>query len=249
MIPVLGIAYYNRPDLLARCLRSIDYKLGTLVIVDNSPEGCPFSIDHFNFNIHPAEIVTIRHPNAGWAASCNEVIKLFPKAAWWLLVNNDIQFASGDLKKMDEAAWAEVGTAGFNLDSAAALFGNHGASWWTITWRGVQRVGLLDENFYPCYLDDCDWCYRAKLAGAKTITVEGCQSVHGDDKAPGSCTIHSSEELRQKNHRTHGRLFDYYREKWGGVNEHEVYQHPFNNPNWPVQFWIYRPEFRRAQQW
>lgn len=249
MIPVMMIAYYNRPDLLYRCLASIDYLVETLVIVDNSPGGLgnAFSIGALESTGRFAKkLESIRHPNAGWAGSCNEVIKLFSKAPWWLLVNNDIQFAPGDLKRMDEAAWAEIGE-GINM--AAALFGNHGASWWAVTWRGVQRVGLLDENFFPCYLDDCDWCYRAKLSGAKLITLPDCHSVHGDETVPGSCTINSSEELKQKNHRTHGRLFDYYREKWGGVNDHEVFQHPFNNPNWPVNFWVYRPDFRRGQQW
>ena len=38
MIPVLGIPYFNRPDLLLRCLDSIDHPVGR-VVLGNLPVG------------------------------------------------------------------------------------------------------------------------------------------------------------------------------------------------------------------
>ena len=104
-IPVLGIPHYNRPDLTARCIASIDYPVGKLVLVVNSEN----SISELGLIqrelaarmdaglVKSTHIIT--HPNAGVAGAWNEIIKLFP-APWWLISNNDIEFAPGDLKKM-----------------------------------------------------------------------------------------------------------------------------------------------------
>ncbi len=103
-IPVLGIPHYNRPDLLARCIASIDYPVDKLVIVYQGKEhhidcrdgafvGAPDCVK---------ETILISHPNAGVAGAWNEIITLFP-APYWMISNNDIQFAPGDLKRMHEA--------------------------------------------------------------------------------------------------------------------------------------------------
>jgi hypothetical protein len=82
MIPVLGIPYLNRPDLLARCIKSIDYPVDQLVLIDNS-NGTLERLG-YSFGIHPLHNTQIRtlhlvqHANAGVAASWNEIITLFP---------------------------------------------------------------------------------------------------------------------------------------------------------------------------
>ena len=93
MIPVLGIPYYNRKDLLLRCVASIDYPVETLVVVQNGNEDLEMGIGICLLNPHLAKtrLVHIKHPNAGVAGAWNEIIKLFP-ARWWMLVNNDIEF-------------------------------------------------------------------------------------------------------------------------------------------------------------
>jgi GT2 family glycosyltransferase len=195
------------------------------------------------------------------AGSWNEVIKLFP-APFWMLANNDIEFAPGDLEKMAQAAWlhAEATSprpsppeAEREKTKVAMLYGNHGASWFVITRHGVQSVGLYDENFYPAYLEDCDWARRADLAGARRLNVEDLHAIHGEatdaaDQTKGSCTIHSDERLAQANMRTHGRNFEYYRAKWGGINGEEKFQTPFNDPHWPIWAWKFEPGMRERQQ-
>jgi GT2 family glycosyltransferase len=259
-IPVLGIPHYNRPDLLARCVGSIDYPVDKLVIIVNGSEDPMAEITSALFKKNKTfikEPIIIRHPNAGVAGSWNEVIKLFP-APFWMLANNDIQFAPGDLEKMAQAAWLNSHEAAqqrrpTDVAPMAMLYGNHGASWFVITRHGVQSVGLYDENFYPAYLEDCDWSRRAVLAGARMLNVEGLKAIHGTatdaaDQTKGSCTIHSDPRLAEANMRTHGRNFEYYRAKWGGINGEEKFKTPFHDPNWPLWAWKFEPGMRERQQ-
>lgn len=239
-IPVLGIPHYNRLDLTLRCIQSIDHAVDTLVIVMNGDHrnagqiavraGC-------NPNIHAIKFV--EHPNAGVAGAWNEIIKLFP-AQWWLISNNDIQFAPGDLARM-----------AFQVERRAAgvCYGNHGASWFGITAACVETVGLFDENIYPAYLEDCDYSVRCDLLGMPRANVPGCTSVHGDEKQSGSCTVNISPQLAAENSRTHGLNHGYYQAKWGGPNGHETYKHPFNDPQWPVWAWRFLPSGRADRRW
>ncbi len=244
-IPVLGIPHYNRPDLLARCIASIDYPVEKLVIVNNGPDRVDNVPEHIVDPVgHVGEVIYISHPNAGVAGAWNEIIKLCP-APWWMISNNDIQFTPGDLEKMADAAWRES-RAGTPMGK---LFGNHGASWFVVTQFGIHWVGLYDENIYPAYLEDCDWHYRAKLLGVRTANVEGVNAIHGDGKLTGSCTVNSDPVLRDKNVQTHSRNFGYYEAKWGGRNGQEKFKSPFNDPSIPVWSWKYFPDFRREQQW
>jgi GT2 family glycosyltransferase len=240
MIPVLGIPHYNRPDLLLRCLRSIDEPVERLVIIHNG-ELCDLpALDDLPGNIRWTTV--IQHPNAGVAGSWNEIIKLFP-AAWWLICNNDIAFAPGDLNRMAQAVDEQL-----EVPMPGLLYGNHGASWFAITSQCVDRAGLFDENIYPAYLEDCDYSRRCDLLGVRRVNVPGCLALHGEG-GNGSCTIHSDPVVRAHNHRTHGGNFEYYRAKWGGINGQETFGTPFNDPAWPVWAWRFDPARRRNQQW
>lgn len=256
-IPVLGIPFYNRLDLLFRCVASIDHPVDDLVIIRNGKEMVEFvNLGDGPFLLNDTQqcrvpdcvrnVTVIRHPNAGVAASWNEIIQLFP-SPWWMIVNNDIAFSPGDLGKM--AQTVEEGTVGCPGDPVGMVMGNHGASWFAVTSRGMQDVGLFDENFYPAYLEDCDWHHRARLAAVPMTHAPGVASIHGEGEMTGSCTIHSDPSARENNHRTHGGNFDYYRLKWGGINGQETFTHPYNDPALPVWAWRYSPAFRATQQW
>ena len=252
-IPVLGIPHYNRADLTARCINSIDYPVDKLVVVLQGPENesldSMFLKDVVVFQDCIKELVVIRHPNAGVAGAWNEIIKLFP-APWWLISNNDIQFAPGDLPKLAEFLEIESVNDGLH-PTAHMVYGNHGASWFAITAHGIATAGLFDENIFPAYLEDCDMSRRFDLLGLRRCDVPDVHAIHGDAERniKGSTTVHSDPELRKKNHRTHGGNFDYYRLKWGGVNEQEKFKTPFNDPNWPLWAWRFDPAFRAEQQW
>lgn len=260
MIPVLGIPTYNRGKLLRRCLESIDHPVDRLVIVQNSnDESVQQTVDWVGYSKTGAKWNKFHHiynggANAGVADSWNSIIKLFP-APWWMLVNDDIQFAPGDLEKMANAAngngETKVTDGRFesNPTPPACYYANHGASFWIVTRAGVERVGLFDENIYPAYLEDCDWSVRADRVGMPRYNASGCSSIHGEDRRLGSCTANSAPNLAMENSRTHGLNFGYYHEKWGGNNGEEKFQHPFNDPHLPVSFFRYNPGLRESQQW
>lgn len=248
MIPVLGIPTYNRHDLLLRLLESIDEPVGVLAIVDQGPNPAPWA-DVLNAvqgvwkrTGHRGVVRRCQHANAGVAAAWNEMITLFP-AAWWLLANDDIAFAAGDLARLAEFVDRETGDTNRAM---AAAYGNHGASWWAVTRRGIEEVGLFDENFFPAYLEDCDWSYRCDLLGLRRPTVPGLSSRHGDDRLNGSCTVNHDAALAARASAAHGNGFKYYRAKWGGINECETFKTPFNQPV-PVWAWRFLPRFRAEQ--
>lgn len=256
-IPVLGIPHYNRIDLLERLLASIDYPVDTLVLVDNGNGNRRQEL--FDLLVKAPKCMgslqLIQHANAGVAASWNEIIKLFP-ASWWLISNDDIQFAPGDLAQMsrfvgdeEQARFKKMWKAQHPGTALGMVYGNHGASWFGITAHGVDTVGLFDENIFPAYLEDCDWSHRADLLGVRRCDVPDVHAVHGDEKLTGSCTVNCDAELAEKNSRTHGGNFNYYKRKWGGLNGTETFKTPFNDPHWPVWAWKFETETRAAQQW
>lgn len=260
-IPVIGIPYYNRPDLLARCISSIDYPVKNVVLVIQCTDiQNPFmTSDKLCAAIRALvdsklveKIHILNHPNAGVAGAWNEIIKLFP-SAYWVLVNNDIQFAPKDLINMAAAVEISKGQAGC-CRIPGIFYGNHGASFFAITDACIDEVGLFDENIYPAYLEDCDYAHRMTLLGMPGTNVQNIHSLHGEttdplDSTRGSNTIHSDQALREKNGRTHGNNFEYYRSKWGGNNGSERFQNPFNDPNWPVWAWKFDSKFRAKNQW
>lgn len=250
MIPILGIPYLNRPDLLHRCLESIDYPVDTLVLVDNSGFRAVDGVAACHRDKCRRLCLISNGVNAGVACSWNTLIKALP-APWWFLVNNDIEFSPGDLARVDKFMQEKLSSPACDL---ACAYANHGASAFAVTETGIHGAGLFDENLYPAYLEDCDWSRRVDLAGLTRENIPGCEMFHGEtadpsDQTGGSCTVNATKQLAQNNARTHNGNFEYYKAKWGGLNGQEKYAHPFNDPGWPVWAWRYEPARRARQQW
>ncbi len=230
MIPVFAILHYNRPDLLKRCVESIDVPVGRLVIIDGSETGHGIPA-----GVSPNSIISV--PGGGVSSGINLTIKTF-SAPWWFISSNDVEYRPGDLQKMAEAAEAR------HLERSA-FYGNLAAAYQIITRLGVEKVGLYDENFYPMYLEDFDWMYRAKLADLIPENVEGTNTLHGEH---GECaaTARSSIEVSRQNEKNWPILSNYYFQKWGGhrIGASEKFTTPFNNPHLPIQYWQYDPALR-----
>ncbi|MBN1454117.1 MAG: glycosyltransferase family 2 protein [Anaerolineales bacterium] len=47
-----------------------------------------------------------------------------------------------------------------------------------VTRSALERIGLLDEGFYPAYYEDVDWCYTAREAGFRVVYVPEARLVH-----------------------------------------------------------------------
>jgi len=236
-IPIFGVLVLNRGDLLLRLFESIDYPVDEFIIINNGKakdvrEAIEKIVDMF-----PGK-VRVRTPekNTGVAPGWNWIFTNFDKP-WYFIAGNDVMFTPGDLEKMATVAWEKHEVVG-------KVFGNQGHNAHITTKLALEKVGLYDENFYPAYLEDCDYMWRCKLTGVERAETPGCNIIHGEAPLWGSSTIHSNNEYRILNGITHGNGFKYYHHKWGGNNDAEVYEHPYNNPEMGPKDWIFYPELR-----
>lgn len=79
---------------------------------------------------------------------------------------------------------------------------------WMITRQALQRVGFIDERFFM-YLEDTDWCRRAKEEGFDIYFLGGItttQQRHGASRASGIQGLHYRAR--------HGISFIKYLLKW-----------------------------------
>lgn len=191
MIPVLGFCTLKRFDLAERLLRSIDYPVEHLVIVDNSGTQ--------SWNPVKPELVknlwVIRVPfGLGLVGAWNLIIKSTPYAPYWVLVNDDAWFEPGAL----EIVAGEVDTEALNfLDIvpqwSAVVFGE----------GMVDKVGLYDERFYPLYFDDNDLERRVDHAGVPKKVIQA--KVHHEN----SSTLRSGfAEVNGRSYAANMRLYD-----------------------------------------
>jgi GT2 family glycosyltransferase len=193
VIPVLGVAVLNRPDLANRLLASIDVLVEDLVIIDNAGgldlDDCPAAE-----NIWHLAMPT----NLGVAGSWNLIIKSTPAAPWWLIVNSDAHFHPGQLARIAEEA---------RTDALCLTTTRPPWACFTVGEDVVGTVGLFDERFHPAYCEDIDYERRVVAAGfdVDTIGVE----LHHDN----SSTLRSDAEYQSRNGFTYPASLAWHRHK------------------------------------
>ena len=204
MIPVIGFATLKRFDLAERLLRSIDYPVEHLVIVDNSGTQSwnPVKPDQVR------KMWVIRVPyGLGLVGAWNLIVKSTPYAPYWVLVNDDAWFAPGSLETIAK----EVRTDALNfvdIDTAwsCVVFGE----------GMVEKVGLYDERFYPLYFDDNDMERRVDQAEVPKVRI-AAKVFHEN-----SSTLNSGYQVQNQrtfvaNHtlyETKGREDDFSQGEW-----------------------------------
>jgi len=181
---VLAVPVINRPDLLARCIASIDLDV-QLLIIDNGNVAEDVPDD--------AWVLDMPH-NLGYPASVNLAIKCYPAEPFWLISNADVEYAPGDLARLCEAT-SEYGWVGLT-------------DWRTfaITADTIERVGWLDENYHPAFVEDADYERRCTLAGIRWGFI------------PGGTTHERSVSLQEygpDNARSYPSNVAYHQRKWG----------------------------------
>jgi GT2 family glycosyltransferase len=184
MIPVVGFATVNRFDLADRLVKSIDYPVEHLVIVDNSGTGTYLPPE--NDFVQNVWVLPIPF-GLGLVGAWNLIIKSTPYAPYWVCVNDDAWFAPGSLEKI--AAEADPSTISFPSivpHWSCAIFGE----------EMIAKVGLYDERFYPLYFDDNDMERRLKHAGFEPKWIDA--KVNHDN----SSTLNSG--FQEQNGRTYG---------------------------------------------
>ena len=203
VIPVLGLPVLNRGDLAERMLGSVDIPVDeTLVILNGNPDETRAYLRGRN--------VTFVDPacNLGVAGSWNFIIRARPAAAWWLIVNADIEFGAGDLERLAEAMDTDA-----PLVACLFEFGAFG-----INAAAVDEVGWFDENFHPIYFEDNDYRRRCQVAGVEV------RKLISRTRHDNSSTIASG--YSSHNDRTFPLNAAYYRTKWGGPPNHEAVSAP-----------------------
>ena len=200
MVPCVVVPILNRPDLLDRCLKSIDYPVETLIVVDN---GGVYDADMMSWVVDRQLVknsyVWSFPSNLGVATSWNLGIKATPHADGWILLNSDAWFEPGQLEVFYNDCTPDAITLTIALPS------------WCCAWVGsqvVERVGLFSEDFYPAYFEDTDWQERATRINTE---VKFSQAKIGHDN---SSTIRSDDSLADKNQRSFQANQELYALRW-----------------------------------
>lgn len=234
MIPCIGSAFYNRRDLLQKLISSIDVEVKWFYTANNGQQ----SLHELKFPDLVKNVGEgVNDSNLGCGGGWNQILNhafIDKNLDSVFIVGNDIEFHPGDLSRMEQAVT--------DFPEADFIFGNHSFSNFLVKRSGFEKFGWFDENFYPAYWEDGDaWMRMKRNKSIKTIHATGLHTKH-----EGSATVNSDSALRAQNQITFEINRRYYHEKWGG----ESYDHPFNNPNNPVNFWqlssnrMAQPHFR-----
>ena len=207
MIPVLGFATVKRFDLADRLVKSIDYPVEHLVVIDNSGTGTYLPPE----NDFVQNVWVLPMPfGLGLTGAWNLIIKSTPYAPYWVCVNDDAWFAPGALQIISEQADpATISFPSIIPHWSCAIFGE----------QLINKVGLYDERFYPLYFDDNDMERRIRHAGFEPNWIDA--KVNHDN----SSTLNSG--FQDANGRTYGKNQELLARK--------VAQEDFSEGNWSLQ--------------
>ena len=186
MVPVIVIPVLNRYDLLERCIKSIDYPVENLIIIDNGGRIAKDCLVLPRSTKIQNRYIMDMPSNLGVATSWNLGIKMTPFATGWILLNSDAHFGHGHLEKFYKES---------DIDEIH-LAGEPG---WCCAWIGsevVKDVGLFCEAFHPAYFEDNDYERRAVRMGK---TIRKSQDIIMHDN---SSTLLSDVALQGKNAQT-----------------------------------------------
>lgn len=237
-IPVIGVPIVNGVNWLKRLIDSIDYPVDELFIVNNS--GKDEITDELN-DIAKTKYDLIKNirvchlpSNIGCSGAWNLIIKCYSLSPYWIISNHDISFTPGLLNEMvNHASRKEVGVV------------KPGSQWelFLLKESVVQECGLFDENFYPAYLEDCD--YYVRLLNKNILIQETeIRSIHGDGgdySSSGSQTWRTDPSLKPKIDFCHNENAWYMTEKWGPKwrDVHwnmNPWKTPYNSEDIPVSY-------------
>lgn len=148
MLPNLIVPTLSRYDLLQGMVRSIDYPVQHLLIVDNGGE-----LDNLFVPQIVEQVTILNMPNPqGVATSWNLGVKCFPHDPYWLIVSDDVTFHPGTLELLHDVS----GPESFVQPDEWPFF-----QFFTVGEDWVTTVGLFDEGFHPANFEDDEYQWRA----------------------------------------------------------------------------------------
>ena len=177
MIPSMIVPTLTRHDLLTQMLKSIDYPVGLLIIINNNPNANFEGTDSIPDCVADYRVLNLP-ANLGCSGSWNLGIKLTPFAPWWLVASDDVVFEPGAL----EAFARECSPDRLTISD----------EWPHYQFFGVgenlaDKVGLFDENFFPANFEDDDYERRCSIAG---VEIHRAHVAHSHVKQG---TVHAPE--------------------------------------------------------
>lgn len=248
-IPVIGVPIVNGFHWLHRLVDSIDYPVKELCIINNNGRGeLDEDLERLSKTSHKfiEKIKVCNLPsNIGCSGAWNLIIKTHIMEPYWIIVNNDIAFSPGLLKELVEKS----------KDENVGIVKGKEFQWdlFLIKDWVVQECGLFDENFYPAYVEDCDYHIRLMNKNIKTQIIE-YEYLHGDVnyETSGSQTCRIDLSLKEKLDYSHQCNLYYIVEKWGdnwrdSNWEYHPYDHPYNNSQIPNTYTTYDLKFVRRK--
>lgn len=238
-IPVIGAPVVRNPEWIRRQIESVDYPVENYIIFNNNGKGeIDEELDKLVAEPHKfIDQIRVCHlpANIGTSGAWNLIIKSFMLAPYWIIANDDVSFAEGFLQEMNEKA---------QDDEVGMIHGYEGdfqglGSWnlFLIKDWVIQQVGLFDENMYPAYCEDTDYCLRIlhlersgngikRIMNLDTPYYHGrppdATGLEGSSKGIpeeyynyGMMTSQGDDELRQKLEFANFTNFEYMEKKWG----------------------------------
>lgn len=160
--------------------------------------------------------------NEGWLAARNA------RAGSVLIANDDAVAGKGDLYRLVQAAAQNPDAylvSGWGYDLREQREQDMMFSLAVVNDVAFSAIGMFDENFYPIYYEDVDWCQRGLNAGLHRLCSTGTHIVHA-----GSKTLHHSRTDMETHHRQFKANQAYYIRKWGADKGEAGFLHPFNDP-------------------
>lgn len=201
MIPVIILPVLNRFDLLEDSIRSIDYDVENLLIIDNSGQYQPPQ------DLYKGKLWLLNMPaNMGVAGSWNLGIKCFPHAPYWVFMSNDNHWMPGALQEIERLS-----------DPTKLVMSSVAWSTFSLGSEIVKSIGLFDENYHPAYYEDTDYMERLRIAEMQDSIVWSTIPV----KQIGTATtLKSDETFIERNAFTNKNNYDYRLNKINGSHTH-----------------------------
>jgi GT2 family glycosyltransferase len=185
-------------------------------------------------------------------------------APWALILNDDVAFRPGDLARLSQGMHAHalnMPEAQHGFVTFKYTFTDRGTarSWvarppfcaFAVTATTLEQVGLFDENFWPAYKEDNEYCIRLERIGINCIESDvidnGVRLIHGDPSAleylPGSTGTVGAQASRIIGE-TCGKR--YIKRKWGALTHIPPTRLPYNQMSGNLFDW--RLDKRRIER-
>lgn len=204
---VVGIPTINRADLLNDALVKYfeDFENTEIAICDNGNQD--IITREKKFMIYKPQA------NLGVSGSWNMIMDYADKirGTHVLMLNDDIYLGKTEkqIVRMIE------------LFSHEDFF-NSLMNWsaWVLSVKAWKKVGNFDENFFPAYFEDNDYCYRMRLNKIQRMNTDYLNPV-----------IYRNSQTIEKDPSLNSRFMNnrqYYASKWGGLPNEETFKKPFN---------------------